>query len=150
MKHRALGKMNKIIHWPHLQKYQYFNSYSIRLKRRYRPVDHPYYLKTIVLYLSVKDRKAYPFTYFSGHHSKKVFYIILQRIKIYICFVLSQRDSSDPEEAFKSWLQRKREQQQKERQLLELKKMGEDSSYLLHSRQECEHAFKLWASLVFI
>lgn len=50
---------------------------------------------------------------------------------------------SDPEEAFKLWLHRKQEQQQKERQLVELKKLEEDSTYLLRSREECEHAFKL-------
>lgn len=56
-----------------------------------------------------------------------------------------QKDSGscDSEEAFKLWLQRKQEQRQKEKQLLELKKLEEDSSYLLHSREECERAFKL-------
>ncbi|KAM4575665.1 coiled-coil domain-containing protein 181 [Fundulus diaphanus] len=54
------------------------------------------------------------------------------------------RDSCDPGEAFRSWLQRKQEQQQRERQLVELRKLEEDTSYLLHSREECERAFKLW------
>lgn len=56
----------------------------------------------------------------------------------------SKKDSSDPEEAFRLWLQRKQEQQQKERQLVELKRLEEDSGYLLRSREECERAFKLW------
>lgn len=54
-----------------------------------------------------------------------------------------QKDSSDPEEAFKLWLQRKQEQQQREKQLVELKRLEEDSGYLLRSREECERAFKL-------
>uniref|UniRef100_A0A8C7XHU7 Coiled-coil domain-containing protein 181 n=1 Tax=Oryzias sinensis TaxID=183150 RepID=A0A8C7XHU7_9TELE len=55
-----------------------------------------------------------------------------------------QRESADPDEAFRSWLQRKYEQQQKERQLVKMKRLEEDSGYLLHSREECERAFKLW------
>ncbi len=59
-------------------------------------------------------------------------------------FVLRlQRDSSDTEESFRLWLQRKQEQQQKERQLVEMKRLEEDSGYLLRSREECERAFKL-------
>lgn len=54
-----------------------------------------------------------------------------------------QKDSSDPEEAFQLWLQRKRQQQQREKQLLELKRMEEDTGYLLRSREECERAFRL-------
>lgn len=54
-----------------------------------------------------------------------------------------QRDTSDPEESFRLWLQRKQEQQQKERQLVEMKRLEEDTSYLLRSREECERAFKL-------
>ncbi|TKS74640.1 Coiled-coil domain-containing protein 181 [Collichthys lucidus] len=56
----------------------------------------------------------------------------------------SVRDTSDPEESFRLWLQRKQEQQQKERQLVEMKRLEEDSGYLLRSREECERAFKLW------
>lgn len=56
----------------------------------------------------------------------------------------SKRDTSDPEEAFRYWLQRKQEQQQREKQLVELRKLEEDSSYLLRSKDECERAFKLW------
>uniref|UniRef100_A0A3P9LIZ8 Coiled-coil domain-containing protein 181 n=1 Tax=Oryzias latipes TaxID=8090 RepID=A0A3P9LIZ8_ORYLA len=55
-----------------------------------------------------------------------------------------QTESADPDEAFRSWLQRKYEQQQKERQLVKMKRLEEDSGYLLHSREECERAFKLW------
>ncbi|XP_026160511.1 coiled-coil domain-containing protein 181-like [Mastacembelus armatus] len=56
------------------------------------------------------------------------------------------KDSShpDPEEAFRLWLQRKQDQQHKERQLVELKKLEENSVYLSRSREECERAFKLW------
>ena len=50
---------------------------------------------------------------------------------------------SDPEESFRLWLQRKQEQQQKDKQLEEMKKLEEDSGYLLRSREECERAFKL-------
>ncbi|XP_041791997.1 coiled-coil domain-containing protein 181 [Chelmon rostratus] len=56
----------------------------------------------------------------------------------------SKRDSCDPEESFRLWLQRKQKQQHKERQLEEMKRLEEDSGYLLRSREECERAFKLW------
>ncbi|MEQ2183228.1 hypothetical protein GOODEAATRI_030620, partial [Goodea atripinnis] len=69
---------------------------------------------------------------------------LLQKIQERKERLARERDSCDPEEAFKLWLQRKQEQQQKERQLVELRKLEEDSSYLLHSREECERAFKLW------
>ena len=58
-----------------------------------------------------------------------------------------QRDTSDGEEAFRFWLRRKREQQHRERELEELKKMEEESGYVLHNREECERAFK---ELVFL
>ncbi|XP_073331856.1 coiled-coil domain-containing protein 181 [Pagrus major] len=56
----------------------------------------------------------------------------------------SKRDSSDPEESFRQWLQRKQEQQEREKHLEELKRLEVDSGYLLRSREECEHAFKVW------
>lgn len=56
---------------------------------------------------------------------------------------LMQRDPSDPEESFRLWVQKKQEQQQKERQMVELKKLEEDAGYLLRSREESERAFKL-------
>ncbi|KAM9384893.1 coiled-coil domain-containing protein 181 [Pholidichthys leucotaenia] len=55
----------------------------------------------------------------------------------------TNREFSDPE-AFRLWLHKKQEQQQKEKQLVELKRLEEDSGYPLHSREECERAFKLW------
>lgn len=61
---------------------------------------------------------------------------------MHFCFLM-QRDSSDREESFRLWLQRKQDQQQKERQLVEMKRLEEDSGYLLRSREECERAFKL-------
>ncbi len=71
---------------------------------------------------------------------KKRLFAIFSTLFLDVCF---QRDPSDPEEAFRLWRQRKQEQQQKEKQLVELKRLEEDSSYLLRSREECEHAFKL-------
>lgn len=59
------------------------------------------------------------------------------------CFVPLQGDSSDPQESFRLWLQRKQEQQQRERQLEEMKRLEQDSSYHIRSREECERAFKL-------
>lgn len=56
---------------------------------------------------------------------------------------LTQGDPSDPQESFRLWLQRKQEQQQRERQLVELQRLEQDSGYHLRSREECEHAFKL-------
>lgn len=58
-------------------------------------------------------------------------------------FLFPQRDSCDPEESFQLWLQRKQEQQQKDKHLQEMKKLEEDSRYLLRSREECERAFKV-------
>lgn len=60
-----------------------------------------------------------------------------------ISVFLPQGDSTDPQESFRMWLQRKEEQQQRERQLMELKRLEQDSSYRLRSREECDHAFKL-------
>lgn len=54
-----------------------------------------------------------------------------------------QGDSSDPQESFRLWLQRKQEQQQRERQLEEMRRLEQDSSYHIRSREECERAFKL-------
>lgn len=54
-----------------------------------------------------------------------------------------QGDSSDPQESFREWLQRKQDQQQRERQLEEMKRLEQDSSYHIRSRDECERAFKL-------
>ncbi|XP_077463950.1 coiled-coil domain-containing protein 181 isoform X2 [Stigmatopora argus] len=56
----------------------------------------------------------------------------------------SQKDSSVGEEAFRQWLRRKQEQQQREKEVVQLRKLEEDGSYLMHSREECERAFKLW------
>ncbi|XP_054905725.1 coiled-coil domain-containing protein 181 [Poeciliopsis prolifica] len=56
----------------------------------------------------------------------------------------AKRDFYDPEEAYRSWMKKKTEQVQKERQILELRKMEEDCSCLMHSRQDCDHAFNLW------
>ncbi|XP_076009316.1 coiled-coil domain-containing protein 181 [Genypterus blacodes] len=53
-------------------------------------------------------------------------------------------DPSDPEEAFRLWMQRKQEQQQRDKQLEELKRLEQDTSFLMRSKEECEHAFKLW------
>ncbi|XP_077463951.1 coiled-coil domain-containing protein 181 isoform X3 [Stigmatopora argus] len=55
-----------------------------------------------------------------------------------------QKDSSVGEEAFRQWLRRKQEQQQREKEVVQLRKLEEDGSYLMHSREECERAFKLW------
>ncbi|KAF7668339.1 hypothetical protein LDENG_00020470 [Lucifuga dentata] len=55
-----------------------------------------------------------------------------------------KKDLSDPEEAFRLWLQRKQEQHHKERQLEELRRLEQDTSYLIRSREECECAYKLW------
>lgn len=52
-----------------------------------------------------------------------------------------QRDTSDPEEAFRYWLQRKQEQQQREKQLVELRKLEEDSSYFLRSKDVLERVW---------
>lgn len=60
-----------------------------------------------------------------------------------VCVVSTQGDSSDPQESFRLWLQRKHEQQQQERQLEEVKRLEQDSSYHIRSREECERAFKL-------
>ncbi|XP_027883285.1 coiled-coil domain-containing protein 181 isoform X1 [Xiphophorus couchianus] len=56
----------------------------------------------------------------------------------------AKRDVYDPEEAYRSWLKKKKEQVQRERQVLELRKHEEECNCLMHSRQECDHAFNLW------
>ncbi|CAL1593599.1 unnamed protein product [Knipowitschia caucasica] len=55
-----------------------------------------------------------------------------------------KKDLIDPDGAFRHWLQRKQVQQQRERQLVELKRLEEDTGYLLRSREDCEHAFRRW------
>lgn len=55
---------------------------------------------------------------------------------------LMQRDPVDPQECFRLWLQRKQKQQQKERQLVELKRLEQDNGDLFPRREECERAFK--------
>lgn len=54
-----------------------------------------------------------------------------------------QKESCDPQESFRLWLQRKQQQQQRERQLMEVKKLEQDCGHLLRSREDCERAFKL-------
>ncbi|XP_051525651.1 coiled-coil domain-containing protein 181-like [Myxocyprinus asiaticus] len=54
------------------------------------------------------------------------------------------RDNGDPEEAFKIWLQKKQEQQLKEKHLEEMKKREKESGFCLHSREESEKAFRQW------
>lgn len=58
-------------------------------------------------------------------------------------FSSSQKESCDPQESFRLWLQRKQQQQQRERQLTEVKKLEQDCGHLLRSREDCERAFKL-------
>ncbi|XP_072295423.1 coiled-coil domain-containing protein 181 isoform X2 [Eucyclogobius newberryi] len=55
-----------------------------------------------------------------------------------------KKDTVDSEEAFRHWLQRKQVQQKKEKQLVELKKLEEDTGYLLRSKEDCEQAFRRW------
>ena len=57
--------------------------------------------------------------------------------------VYPQRETCDPKEAFQLWLKRKQQQQVKERQLEQLKRLEEESCYYLHSQEESERAFKL-------
>ena len=54
-----------------------------------------------------------------------------------------QRECYDPEEAFKLWLQRKHEQQLKEKQLEEMKRLEQESSIYIHRPEESEKAFRL-------
>lgn len=56
---------------------------------------------------------------------------------------ISQKEPCDPQESFRVWLQRKQQQQQRERQLMEVKKLEQDCGHLLRSREDCERAFKL-------
>ena len=50
----------------------------------------------------------------------------------------------DGEQAFRFWLRRKQEQQLREREMEDMRRMEEEGGYVLHNRQECEQAFKEW------
>lgn len=91
-------------------------------------------IQEIVLARGVKKTKSFAIINICHH-----FLVITGCISVFVL----QRDCSDPEESFRQWLQRKHEQQQKEKQLEELKRLEVDSGYLLRSREECEHAFKV-------
>lgn len=56
---------------------------------------------------------------------------------------VSQKEPCDPQESFRLWLQRKQQQQQRERQLTEVKKLEQDCGPPWRSREDCERAFKL-------
>lgn len=66
---------------------------------------------------------------------------------VLMVLLLWQRDCGDPEEAFKSWLQKKQEQQLKEKQLEDMKRLEKESGFCLHSREESEKAFRQWVHL---
>lgn len=55
----------------------------------------------------------------------------------------AQTECCDAEEAFKLWLLKKQQQQLKERQLEEMKKLEMESSSYQHQPEECEKAFRL-------
>lgn len=52
-------------------------------------------------------------------------------------------EGCDTDEAFKLWLQKKKQQQLKERQLEEMKRLEMESSIYLRQPEECKKAFRL-------
>lgn len=68
----------------------------------------------------------------------------LNRLSLWLFLLFCQRDCGDPEEAFKNWLQKKQEQQFKDKQVEEMKRLEKESGFCLHSREESEKAFRQW------